>query len=226
MVSGTLLTIHNLHFYLGLMAQARAHIEAGDYAPWHASWIARCERSCRQLYTWCRISQIDAKNYTARRPRPLWSVAPRLVRGSAAGEQELPLRGDLGIEGLDLGRGERMPCTMRKCFLVVQAHHALITVEATLQMDCWGCMAGVANWVRIGTSAADCSAVSAEVETGPAAGDSLCSAPEWSVRTAETDCSSTRPGGRVIWPSTDCLALRHRGVESPSGPTSGRSPWS
>ena len=28
----TLLTIHNLHFYLDLMAQARAHLEAGDYA--------------------------------------------------------------------------------------------------------------------------------------------------------------------------------------------------
>jgi queuine tRNA-ribosyltransferase len=39
----TLLTIHNLHFYLDLMAQARAHIEAGDYAPWHREWIARYE---------------------------------------------------------------------------------------------------------------------------------------------------------------------------------------
>src|SRR5476649_2569362 len=39
----TLLTIHNLHFYLDLMAQARAHIEAGDYAPWHRAWIGRYE---------------------------------------------------------------------------------------------------------------------------------------------------------------------------------------
>ena len=31
MLAGTLLTIHNLHFYLDLMAQARAHIEAGDF---------------------------------------------------------------------------------------------------------------------------------------------------------------------------------------------------
>jgi queuine tRNA-ribosyltransferase len=43
MLGGTLLTIHNLHFFLDLMAQARAHIEAGDYAPWHLSWIARYE---------------------------------------------------------------------------------------------------------------------------------------------------------------------------------------
>jgi queuine tRNA-ribosyltransferase len=41
MLGGTLLTIHNLHFYLDLMAQARAHIEAGDYGPWHQAWIAR-----------------------------------------------------------------------------------------------------------------------------------------------------------------------------------------
>jgi queuine tRNA-ribosyltransferase len=39
----TLLTLHNLHFYLDLMAQARAHIEAGDYAVWHRGWIARYE---------------------------------------------------------------------------------------------------------------------------------------------------------------------------------------
>ena len=43
MLAGTLLTIHNLHFYLDLMAQARARIEAGDFAPWHRAWIARYE---------------------------------------------------------------------------------------------------------------------------------------------------------------------------------------
>jgi queuine tRNA-ribosyltransferase len=43
MLSGTLLTIHNLHFFLDLMAQARAHIEAGDYASWHRAWIERYE---------------------------------------------------------------------------------------------------------------------------------------------------------------------------------------
>jgi queuine tRNA-ribosyltransferase len=39
----TLLTIHNLHFYLDLMAQARAHLEAGDFGPWHVAWIERYE---------------------------------------------------------------------------------------------------------------------------------------------------------------------------------------
>jgi queuine tRNA-ribosyltransferase len=41
MLAGTLLTIHNLHFYLDLMAQARAHIETGDFGPWHRAWIER-----------------------------------------------------------------------------------------------------------------------------------------------------------------------------------------
>ncbi|TAG27069.1 MAG: tRNA guanosine(34) transglycosylase Tgt [Verrucomicrobia bacterium] len=39
----TLLTIHNLAFYIDLMAQARDHIEAGDYGPWHRRWVARYE---------------------------------------------------------------------------------------------------------------------------------------------------------------------------------------
>jgi queuine tRNA-ribosyltransferase len=39
----TLLTIHNLAFYLDLMAQARAHIEAGDYASWRLAWVKRYE---------------------------------------------------------------------------------------------------------------------------------------------------------------------------------------
>jgi queuine tRNA-ribosyltransferase len=38
-----LCTLHNLHFYLDLMAQARAHIEAGDYATWHRGWVERYE---------------------------------------------------------------------------------------------------------------------------------------------------------------------------------------
>ena len=42
-LSPTLLTIHNLHFFLDLMAQARAHIETGDYATWHRAWIERYE---------------------------------------------------------------------------------------------------------------------------------------------------------------------------------------
>jgi queuine tRNA-ribosyltransferase len=44
----TLLTIHNLHFYLDLMAQARAHLEAGDYAPWYRGWIERYERNAER----------------------------------------------------------------------------------------------------------------------------------------------------------------------------------
>ena len=39
----TLCTLHNLHFYLDLMAQARAHIEAGDYGTWHRAWVERYE---------------------------------------------------------------------------------------------------------------------------------------------------------------------------------------
>ena len=39
----TLLSLHNIHFYLDLMAQARAHLEAGDFGPWHLGWIARYE---------------------------------------------------------------------------------------------------------------------------------------------------------------------------------------
>jgi queuine tRNA-ribosyltransferase len=42
-LSCTLLTLHNLHFYLDLMAQARAHIEAGDYGSWSRAWIERYE---------------------------------------------------------------------------------------------------------------------------------------------------------------------------------------
>jgi len=43
MLAGTLLTMHNVHFYLDLMTQARAHIEAGDFAAWSRGWIGRYE---------------------------------------------------------------------------------------------------------------------------------------------------------------------------------------
>ena len=43
MLAGTLLTLHNLHFYLDLMAQVRAHLEVGDFGPWHRAWIERYE---------------------------------------------------------------------------------------------------------------------------------------------------------------------------------------
>src|SRR3954462_8439777 len=42
-LSPTLLTIHNLHFFLDLMAQARRHSESRDYATWHRSLMARDE---------------------------------------------------------------------------------------------------------------------------------------------------------------------------------------
>jgi queuine tRNA-ribosyltransferase len=48
MLAGTLLTLHNLHFYLDLMAQARAHLEAGDFDPWHRAWIARYETGAQE----------------------------------------------------------------------------------------------------------------------------------------------------------------------------------
>ncbi|HZZ56704.1 MAG TPA: tRNA guanosine(34) transglycosylase Tgt [Opitutaceae bacterium] len=49
MLSGTLLTIHNLHFFLDLMSQARAHIEAGDYGAWHLSWISRYDAGSERV---------------------------------------------------------------------------------------------------------------------------------------------------------------------------------
>ena len=39
MLGATLLSIHNLHFFLDLMAQARAHIEEDDFDLWSAQWI-------------------------------------------------------------------------------------------------------------------------------------------------------------------------------------------
>jgi len=42
-LASTLISLHNVHFYIDLMAQARAHIEAGDYASWHRAWIERFE---------------------------------------------------------------------------------------------------------------------------------------------------------------------------------------
>ena len=41
LLASTLLSIHNLHFFLDLMSQARAHIEAGDYDAWCKAWIQR-----------------------------------------------------------------------------------------------------------------------------------------------------------------------------------------
>jgi queuine tRNA-ribosyltransferase len=46
LLAHTLLSIHNTHFFLDLMAQARSHIEAGDFGPWSAAWIARYNEGC------------------------------------------------------------------------------------------------------------------------------------------------------------------------------------
>jgi queuine tRNA-ribosyltransferase len=48
-LASTLLSLHNLSFYLDLVAQARAHIEAGDYATWHLAWIERYEAGERAM---------------------------------------------------------------------------------------------------------------------------------------------------------------------------------
>jgi queuine tRNA-ribosyltransferase len=37
MLGAQLASLHNVHFYLGLMAEARAHVAAGDYAAWAAA---------------------------------------------------------------------------------------------------------------------------------------------------------------------------------------------
>jgi queuine tRNA-ribosyltransferase len=41
MLGATLLTQHNIHFFLDLMHQARTHIAAGDFGTWHRAWIER-----------------------------------------------------------------------------------------------------------------------------------------------------------------------------------------
>lgn len=41
LLAHTLLSLHNTHFFLNLMEQARAHIEAGDYTQWSRTWIER-----------------------------------------------------------------------------------------------------------------------------------------------------------------------------------------
>jgi queuine tRNA-ribosyltransferase len=44
----TLLTLHNLHFYLDLMAQARAQIETGGFEKWSREWCARYEAGLKE----------------------------------------------------------------------------------------------------------------------------------------------------------------------------------
>ncbi len=42
-LASTLLTIHNLHFYLDLMKQVREHLQKGDFDNWSLHWIATYE---------------------------------------------------------------------------------------------------------------------------------------------------------------------------------------
>lgn len=42
-LASTLLSIHNLHFFLDLMRQTRERIDSGDFGKWHLSWIERYE---------------------------------------------------------------------------------------------------------------------------------------------------------------------------------------
>lgn len=44
LLGSVLLTLHNVHFYLDLMKQARLHLKQGDYASWHQQWI-KCYES-------------------------------------------------------------------------------------------------------------------------------------------------------------------------------------
>lgn len=44
MLSATLLSIHNIHFFQDLMRRAREHIVSGDFASWSKAWCERYER--------------------------------------------------------------------------------------------------------------------------------------------------------------------------------------
>lgn len=48
MLGAQLATLHNVHFYLDLMARARTHIESGDFAAWSAATADRLEQGERQ----------------------------------------------------------------------------------------------------------------------------------------------------------------------------------
>lgn len=46
-LGGTLLALHNIHFLQDLMAQAHAHIAAGDFASWSKAWCERYEAGAK-----------------------------------------------------------------------------------------------------------------------------------------------------------------------------------
>ncbi len=43
-LASVLLTIHNVHFYLDLMEQARQRLQRGDFDSWHLQWIEKYEK--------------------------------------------------------------------------------------------------------------------------------------------------------------------------------------
>ena len=45
-LAGTILTLHNLRFFVSLMEQARKHILDGDFEQWSKQWISRYEAGC------------------------------------------------------------------------------------------------------------------------------------------------------------------------------------
>jgi queuine tRNA-ribosyltransferase len=48
-LGGTLLTLHNLHFYLDLVRQAREHLQIGDFNCWSQQWIERYENKQEEM---------------------------------------------------------------------------------------------------------------------------------------------------------------------------------
>jgi len=45
-LAGTILTLHNLRFFVSLMEQARIHILEGDFEQWSKQWISKYEAGC------------------------------------------------------------------------------------------------------------------------------------------------------------------------------------
>jgi queuine tRNA-ribosyltransferase len=48
----TLLTMHNVSFYLDLLRQARARLDAGDFLAWSRAWIERYEAGRAEYVTY------------------------------------------------------------------------------------------------------------------------------------------------------------------------------
>lgn len=44
LLASTLLSLHNIHFFLNLVAEARSHIRQGDFMGWSKAWISRYQK--------------------------------------------------------------------------------------------------------------------------------------------------------------------------------------